>query len=61
MELIREQLEEEEARISQIEDFDPYIGNTLVSTLQHTSVDTATGFLAFPMGDIMGDLSVFCP
>lgn len=60
MELIREQLEEEDARLSQVEDFDPYIGNTLVSTLQQNTIEAGTGFLAFPMGDIMTDLSAYC-
>jgi hypothetical protein len=57
MELIREQLEEEDARSSQAENFDPYVGNTLVSSLQQNTTSSGEGFIAFPMGDIMSDLS----
>ena len=57
MELIREQLEEEDAHISQAEEFDPYVGNILVSSSQQNTTSSEEGFVAFPMGDIMSDLS----
>ena len=59
MELIREQLEEEDGHLSQAEDFDPYVGNTLVSSLRQDTSSSGTGFIAFPMGDIMSDLSAY--
>ncbi|KAJ3540967.1 hypothetical protein NMY22_g4089 [Coprinellus aureogranulatus] len=58
MELIRGQLEEEHAQSSAVEAFDPYIGNTLVSTIQKTTTTTGIGFLAFPMGDVMCNLNL---
>ncbi|KAJ2913436.1 hypothetical protein MD484_g6974, partial [Candolleomyces efflorescens] len=54
-ELILEQLEEEDARRDR---FDPYIGNLLASSVQQTSVDTAGGFIAFPMGEAMNELNI---
>ncbi|KAF5315685.1 hypothetical protein D9611_004780 [Ephemerocybe angulata] len=58
LELIREQLEEADTRLKQVDLFDPFAGNTLVSTLPQTTTDAGIGFLAFPMGDVMCDLNV---
>ena len=55
-ELIIEQLEEEDA---QTDRFDPYISNLLASSVQQTSVDAAGGFIAFPMGEAMNELSAY--
>jgi hypothetical protein len=55
-ELIIEQLEEEDA---QTDRFDPYIGNLLATSVQQTSVDAAGGFIAFPMGEAMNELSAY--
>ncbi|KAJ2932917.1 hypothetical protein H1R20_g4197, partial [Candolleomyces eurysporus] len=54
-ELILEQLEEEEEQTNR---FDPYIGNLLVSSVQQTTVDSASGLIAFPMGEAMNELNV---
>lgn len=55
-ELILEQLEEEEERTNR---FNPYISNLLVSSVQQTTVDSAGGLIAFPMGEAMNELSAY--